>query len=43
MKRKTMTDLIEELKADEQVVHWHDINKKAAQTSPIPQQVEKPR
>lgn len=34
-----MTDLIDELKADEQVVHWHVINENAAKTSIISQQV----
>ncbi|WP_353759761.1 hypothetical protein [Bacillus pumilus] len=39
MERKIMTDLIDELKADEQVVHWHEINENAAKTSIISQQV----
>ncbi len=30
MERKIMTDLIDEIKADEQVVHWHEINENAA-------------
>lgn len=39
MERKIMTDLIDELKADEQVVHWHEINENTAKTSIISQQV----
>lgn len=39
MKKKTMNELIEELKKDEQVEHWHEIEAKPAQTSPLPERV----
>lgn len=39
MKKKTMNELIEELKKDEQVEHWHEIDAKPAQTSPVPERV----
>ncbi|MEH7802263.1 DEAD/DEAH box helicase, partial [Bacillus pumilus] len=39
MKKKTMNELIEELKKDEQVEHWHEIKAKPAQTSPVPERV----
>ncbi|MDH6562081.1 ATP-dependent helicase YprA (DUF1998 family) [Bacillus sp. TBS-096] len=40
MKKKTMNELIEELKKDEQVEHWHEIEAKPAQTSPVPERVD---
>ncbi|MGN7856437.1 DEAD/DEAH box helicase [Bacillus sp. 22446] len=39
MKKKTMNELIEDLKKDEQVEHWHEIEAKPALTSPIPERV----
>lgn len=40
MKKKTMNELIEELKKDEQIEHWHEIEAKPAQTSPVPERVD---
>ncbi|PRO42562.1 DEAD/DEAH box helicase [Bacillus sp. LLTC93] len=39
MKKKTMNELIEDLKKDEQVEHWHEIEAKPAQTAPVPERV----
>lgn len=39
MKKKTMNELIEDLKKDEQIEHWHEIEAKPALTSPIPERV----
>ncbi|MBX7002980.1 DEAD/DEAH box helicase [Bacillus aerophilus] len=39
MKKKTMNELIEDLKKDEQVEHWHEFEAKPALTSPIPERV----
>ncbi|OLP65034.1 hypothetical protein BACPU_19900 [Bacillus pumilus] len=40
MKKKTMNELIEELKSDQQIEHWHEIEAKPAQTSQIPKRVD---
>ncbi|MEC2040802.1 DEAD/DEAH box helicase [Bacillus altitudinis] len=39
MKKKTMNELIEDLKKDEQIEHWHEIEAKPALTSSIPERV----
>lgn len=40
MKKKSLSDLIEELKHNDNVVHWHEIEPKEAQTKEIPGEVD---
>ena len=36
MKKKSLSELIEELKHNEHIIHWHEIEPKEARTREVP-------
>ncbi|MEG7377746.1 ATP-dependent helicase MrfA [Bacillus subtilis] len=40
MKRKSLTELISELKGNENVVNWHEIEPREARTRPVPESID---
>ena len=41
MKKKSLSELIEQLKMNENIIHWHEIEPKEARTKEIPSEVDK--
>lgn len=40
MKKKSLTELISELKGNENVVNWHEIEPREARTRPMPESID---
>ncbi|MFC4322714.1 DEAD/DEAH box helicase [Litchfieldia salsa] len=40
LKKKTLSELIEELRKNENVIHWHEIEPQEAKTMPMPEEVD---
>ena len=40
LKKKSLSDLIKELKNDENIIHWHEIEPKEAKTKEVPNEVD---
>lgn len=40
MKKKSLTELISDLKGNENVVNWHEIEPREAKTRPMPESID---
>src|SRR6476620_4044130 len=40
MEKKSLSDLIEELKKNENIIHWHEIEPKEARTKEMPTEID---
>ena len=40
VKKKSLSELIDQLKVNENIIHWHEIEPKEARTKEIPREVD---